>query len=29
MLTGDILSEERPKADGSSGVDPNLEPQTI
>ena len=28
MLTGDMLSEERPKADGSSGVDPNLEPQT-
>jgi len=25
MLTGDVLSGERPKADGSSGVDPNLE----
>jgi phosphate transport system protein len=25
MVTGDMLSEERPKADGSSGVDPNLE----
>jgi phosphate transport system protein len=26
MLTGDILSMERPKADASSGVDPSREP---
>ena len=26
MVTGDMLSAERPKADGSSGVDPQLEP---
>jgi phosphate transport system protein len=26
MITGDMLAAERPKADGSSGVDPNLEP---
>jgi phosphate transport system protein len=26
MLTGDMLAADRPKADDSSGVDPNLEP---
>jgi phosphate transport system protein len=29
MLTGDMLSAERPKADESSGVDPSMEPRRV